>query len=472
MWHSVVENTFSDCDYGILTFVFIVQYLMVTFLSKVSLFMNSRNCHVLLWSVELPSKMKSDQVRVSKLLTDTVTLLCKNGLVFSQEIKVQGLLGITVDKNEVFLVDINEVIGGNVAVPSGKHASTAASSEPPRKKNTFAGSTTKVVDLTRVADTPHVAVQPPVASQPPVQAGQIAARRKHRQAMRLVPPPMMIPRQPQPVPPGMQHGFHPRMNVSPVRGNAMASQMASSYMAQLQQQVARGMSPMCRTPPRRPRPVNRRPMEVMPPSQAGSVEDDDDEDVVIVGTGHEEPSPSWSSPLRKRPLPSHMSSSPASLQKNRGSSYQPPEKKPAMRDSPTVIEQLGGGDVASSLQLSADDIPTSIEDMILNIAPAVVATPIKHSSRAAVLPEICNTDVTASDKVEGISETAVPVLPTDDSAALAELVQPDGAVVGTVIADDENKAATTSQLGENTAEPSYSLIYTDIACDLVSSILV
>ena len=52
----------------------------------------------------------------------------------------------------------------------------------------------------------------------------------------------------------------------------------------------------------------------------------------------------------------------------------------------------------------------------------------------------------------GISETAVAVPPADDSAALAELVQPDGAVVGTVIADDENEAATTSQPGENTAE--------------------
>jgi len=37
----------------------------------------------------------------------------------------------------------------------------------------------------------------------------------------------------------MQHGFHPMMNVSPVRGNAMASQMASSCMVQLQQQMAR-----------------------------------------------------------------------------------------------------------------------------------------------------------------------------------------------------------------------------------------
>src|SRR5688572_13079186 len=54
--------------------------------------------------------MKADQERVSKLLTDTVTLLCKNGLIYKDEIKIQGLLGITLDKNDVFIVHINESI--------------------------------------------------------------------------------------------------------------------------------------------------------------------------------------------------------------------------------------------------------------------------------------------------------------------------------------------------------------------------
>lgn len=53
--------------------------------------------------------MKADQERVKTLLTDTVTLLCKNGLFFSQQLKVQGLLGITVDDNEVFIVHIDEI---------------------------------------------------------------------------------------------------------------------------------------------------------------------------------------------------------------------------------------------------------------------------------------------------------------------------------------------------------------------------
>jgi len=67
--------------------------------------------------------MKADQERVKTLLTDTVTLLCKNGLHFSEELKVQGLLGITLDNNDVFVVHINEIFKGLVgAQVSGVHA--------------------------------------------------------------------------------------------------------------------------------------------------------------------------------------------------------------------------------------------------------------------------------------------------------------------------------------------------------------
>lgn len=62
--------------------------------------------------------MKPDQERVKNLLTDTITLLCRNGLQFKTEIKVQGLLGITLDESEVFLVQIDERIGGLFAESS------------------------------------------------------------------------------------------------------------------------------------------------------------------------------------------------------------------------------------------------------------------------------------------------------------------------------------------------------------------
>lgn len=58
--------------------------------------------------------MKPDQERVKNLLVDTVTLLCKNGLNFRKELQVQGVLGITLDNDNVFIVHINEtIVSGN-----------------------------------------------------------------------------------------------------------------------------------------------------------------------------------------------------------------------------------------------------------------------------------------------------------------------------------------------------------------------
>ena len=52
--------------------------------------------------------MRDDQKRVSSLLIQTVSLLCKNGLHFEKNLHIQGLLGITVDEKDVFIVQIDE----------------------------------------------------------------------------------------------------------------------------------------------------------------------------------------------------------------------------------------------------------------------------------------------------------------------------------------------------------------------------
>lgn|SRR6218665_187530 len=52
--------------------------------------------------------MKTDQSRVQSLLRDTITLLCRNSLHFNRELKVQGLLGVTMDDNSIFIVHIDE----------------------------------------------------------------------------------------------------------------------------------------------------------------------------------------------------------------------------------------------------------------------------------------------------------------------------------------------------------------------------
>ena len=54
--------------------------------------------------------MKEDQARLKALLTEAVRVILKNGLRFNQEISVEGLLGITLDNTDVFLININEII--------------------------------------------------------------------------------------------------------------------------------------------------------------------------------------------------------------------------------------------------------------------------------------------------------------------------------------------------------------------------
>jgi len=54
--------------------------------------------------------MKADHDRVRLLLQETITLLCRNGLLYESELKVEGVLGITVDKHQVFIVHLNETL--------------------------------------------------------------------------------------------------------------------------------------------------------------------------------------------------------------------------------------------------------------------------------------------------------------------------------------------------------------------------
>ncbi|ELU00918.1 hypothetical protein CAPTEDRAFT_221662 [Capitella teleta] len=51
-----------------------------------------------------------DQDRLRVLLTDTVLLLCKNGLPYTKGFSIEGLIGITVDQNDVFLVSLREEV--------------------------------------------------------------------------------------------------------------------------------------------------------------------------------------------------------------------------------------------------------------------------------------------------------------------------------------------------------------------------
>jgi hypothetical protein len=58
---------------------------------------------------------KEDHCRLRNLLVDAISLLCRNGVPFRSVHRVDALVGITLDKNEVVLININETfhLGNN-----------------------------------------------------------------------------------------------------------------------------------------------------------------------------------------------------------------------------------------------------------------------------------------------------------------------------------------------------------------------
>jgi len=75
--------------------------------------------------------MRPEQERVKQLLTEAVLLLCRNSLQFTNDVTVEGLLGITLDKRDIFLVSINETIQSL----SAQQAEQAKPPQPTKRNN-------------------------------------------------------------------------------------------------------------------------------------------------------------------------------------------------------------------------------------------------------------------------------------------------------------------------------------------------
>lgn len=58
----------------------------------------------------LPKVVSSEPNRVNSLLIETITLLCRNGLSFTKQLKIEGMIGITIDDSEIALIHINEFL--------------------------------------------------------------------------------------------------------------------------------------------------------------------------------------------------------------------------------------------------------------------------------------------------------------------------------------------------------------------------
>ena len=59
--------------------------------------------------------LKPDQERLKKMIKETLTLLCKNGLAFDVHFSIEALIGVTLDDKDVFLVNINELVKSDKA---------------------------------------------------------------------------------------------------------------------------------------------------------------------------------------------------------------------------------------------------------------------------------------------------------------------------------------------------------------------
>jgi len=76
---------------------------------------------------------ESSHGRITKLIRETVVMLCKNGVCFEQQLRVQGLIGVTIDDGTVFLVHMNECVNENecssadIPVNSQGHVEASAS---------------------------------------------------------------------------------------------------------------------------------------------------------------------------------------------------------------------------------------------------------------------------------------------------------------------------------------------------------
>lgn len=343
--------------------------------------------------------MKADQERVSKLLTDTVTLLCKNGLIYKDEIKIQGLLGITLDRNDVFIVHINETIGSGSAKDS--------TSDVTGKKGPQPG--VPVVDLTRVADTPAMpssvrAMGPLVPGMSQQIAGGSGGGNGGINARKQRPPmPQMMPRG-QYMP--MQRF---RMGMSSSSMHAMASTLNNHMMYSRQPGGLAAMSQMRQRLPVAPHLVapSRR-QQMQPPT---TVAIDDDEDVVIIGTGHEEPSPNWNSPVRRN----HQGRSASQQLQHPSSTSQAKSATSISLSSATSISSVDNTDVNQLQMTVALDVNASAEPNITEISLSDLSTDGNQPSLVSFINEGIAEDQSASMEIVPVT-SAMLIEPNDQDS--------------------------------------------------------
>lgn len=59
-------------------------------------------------------RLSLEHERLVRMIKESISLMCKSSLSYDIELNVEGLLGITLDKKDIFLVNIKESFQSNV----------------------------------------------------------------------------------------------------------------------------------------------------------------------------------------------------------------------------------------------------------------------------------------------------------------------------------------------------------------------
>jgi len=132
--------------------------------------------------------MKPEQERVKTVLTDTIALLCKSGLSYKRELKVEAVIGVTVDETDVFIVHINEAFSPQNASSSTPSAEASMAVVP------FSPQTKREAPQTFTSRTPSSGVKRMKAeSMPPMLSSADLPRQHAKQQLRFPSPAKMNP---------------------------------------------------------------------------------------------------------------------------------------------------------------------------------------------------------------------------------------------------------------------------------------
>jgi len=138
-------------------------------------------------------KDQLDKSNIERLIINTVTVLCKNSIPYSNKLRIQGTLGITVDASSIVLVQINEYFGYdvesaevNVSAPDRRGASATVPTNTYAPGNIKRPRISSVVHCTRrpVGQGHGRLPVPPVRrvrSGPAVRSATGSAQRAHQQ---------------------------------------------------------------------------------------------------------------------------------------------------------------------------------------------------------------------------------------------------------------------------------------------------